>query len=130
MSLAPPASIFTPLSDNQNAVLVFDISTVGGTTDAFGNYIPSSTTTTVNAIMHQTGDRLEAQLGADLDGVLMRGTCTSPTTLPSTVYQGMKAKATINGVTGIFTLITKIQNPYTESVAGEKFIGVFLREGE
>jgi hypothetical protein len=129
MDLTPPTALFSPLLANKNATLVFTVSAPTGTTDDFGNYIPATTTVTVVAIMHESGDRQEVAPGVDIDGLLMRGRCVSPKDFPATVYNGMTAQATINGKAGVFTLMQGEGNPYTNNALGKSFMGVFRREG-
>lgn len=128
----PPEFIRDPLKDNAQATLVFTVPTDGGTTDSLGNYVPNTTTETIEAILHKTGSRSgdEADLNAAKVNVRLRA--TNPKKLPGTIEHGAEAEATINGYKGTFVIALEDQNPHMidndgGNRLGDRFSGVFRR---
>ncbi len=117
-----------------NATLTFQVGSGTISYDAeTGNPIESTTTITVSAKLDQTKepnfDPARTQ-PRNLPGIYMEGYAIDPAIIPTTVARDAVAQATINGLTGKFHLVSKMQLAALEvlgftELTGQKICGYF-----
>ena len=128
INFKPPESLFTPLLENQNAVLTFETNNIVIDPDTGQAKIGKGAEISLEAIAHSDSDRNEDEYfaGKDQKIQLVRGRLVNPKTFPPEITHLQEGYATIDGKTGKFILELYSQNPYVGDILGTKFNGKFI----
>lgn len=104
----------SPFAGFTLSTLVFDIGDGTPTIDETGNYSEQGGTYTVKAFFPaQVSSNPQAAVPGELrTQVYLKGVFVDPSRLPAELRAGSRARATINGVEGTFTLALSVRDGY------------------